>query len=119
MKKLLLSFVLLIFTSNIYCQDELLLNGDGAGGIWNYAETCSSYLYDAGGESTFLGQSGDLDYIITICPDIGGNLEAIFEYFYLWTGDTLWIYDGLEMITESGNVIFGTAQIPGSPFIVF
>src|SRR5450759_2673583 len=87
-RKLIMFFFIIPFGLNVYSQIYLISTPPNGRTVY----TCGGVFYDSGGPVYSYGDNEN--YTVTFCSGTSVRLKFDFTQFHVYTGDTLYIYDG-------------------------
>ena len=109
MKKILITFVILLACAFTFGQTNYTLGTNGIGTTTTDITTCNAYIYDNGGENG--NYTAGVDYWLTIHPT-SGAVTIRFVDFDVAETDTLYVYNGTDPNNDSIPLMIGSAATP-------
>ena len=109
MKKIFITFTLLLVCAFAFGQTTYQLGVNGIGTTTTDITTCDAYIYDNGGENG--NYTAGVDYWLTIHPTSGAVTIRFMEFDVAET-DTLYVFNGTDPNNDSIPLMIGSAATP-------
>ena len=109
MKKIFITFTLLLACAFAFGQTTYQLGVNGIGTTTTDITTCDAYIYDNGGENG--NYTAGVDYWLTIHPTSGAVTIRFMEFDVAET-DTLYVFNGTDPNNDSIPLMIGSAATP-------